>query len=124
MDEDLARRVAALAQRVNGDSNLVRRGRYVTLDLRLDLGAIPYRVAIEQGRIAAFGIETRPMPSYRFAVRGEAASWRAFWQPCPPPRHHDIFALQKSGAFRIEGDLHPLMANLLPTTASSASARR
>jgi hypothetical protein len=113
MDDDLARRVATLAQRVNGDPDLVRRGRYVTLELRLEFGAVPYRIAIERGRIVALEIETRPMPSYHFAIRGEAAAWRAFWLACPPPHHHDIFALQKSGAFQIEGDLHPLMANLL-----------
>lgn len=112
-DTDLTRRLALLPQRVNGDPTLVRRGRFITLELRIELGTFPYTIAIERGRIAALDQETRPLRSYRFAVRGGAESWRAFWQPIPPPHHHDIFALQKLGAFRIDGDLYPLMANLL-----------
>jgi hypothetical protein len=121
--KDLTRRIALLAPRVNGDSNLVRRGRQVSLELRLELGDTPYRVAVERGRIAALEIEARPMRSYVFAVRGVAAAWRAFWQPVPPPHHHDIFALQKIGAFRIEGELYPLMANLLYFKAVLAAPR-
>jgi hypothetical protein len=112
-DDDLTRRIATLPPRVNADAELVRRGRYVTLELRLELGDAVYRVAIERGRIASAEPDRRPMRSYRFAIGGDAAAWRAFWQPIPPPHHHDIFALQKHGAFRIEGDLYPLMANLL-----------
>ena len=31
----------------------------------------------------------------------------------PAPGHNDIFALFKRGKLKIEGDLHPFMANLL-----------
>jgi hypothetical protein len=106
-------RVALLPRRVNGDPALVRRGRFVTLDFRIEIGTIPYRVSLDRGRVEALEREGRIMRSYRFAVRGGEDAWRAFWLPCPPPHHHDIFALQKLGAFRIEGDLYPLMANLL-----------
>ena len=36
-----------------------------------------------------------------------------FWSPQPPPGFNDIFALFKRKLQRIEGDLHPFMANLL-----------
>ena len=123
-EAELARRLMRLPELVNGDPVLVRRGRFVTLDLRLDLGTVPYTVTVERGRIAALEPERQLMRSYRFAVRGGEESWRAFWQPCPPPHHHDIFALQKSGAFRIEGDLLPLMTNLLYFKAVLAAPRR
>jgi hypothetical protein len=122
-DSELTRRIMTLPALVNGDAVLVRRGRFVSLDLRIELGAVPYAVTVERGRIAALEEERRLMRSYRFAVRGGEQSWRAFWQPCPPPHHHDIFALQKLGAFRIEGDLHPLMANLLYFKALLAAPR-
>lgn len=33
-------------------------------------------------------------------------------EPVPKPGWHDLFALCKRGAMRIEGGLHPFMANL------------
>jgi hypothetical protein len=109
---DLARRVATLAECVNEDAWLVHRGRFVTLTFLLELAATPYYVAIDRGRVAALDSGPALMRAWRFAVRGQAEAWRQFWQPMPPPHHHDIFALAKRGDFRIEGDLQPLMANL------------
>ena len=111
-DAALARAIEALPGLVNADAPLVRRGRFVTLELRVELGDVPYQIAIERGRIAALERGPFVMRAWRFAVRGGDVAWRQFWLPCPPPHHHDIFALAKSGAFRIEGDLHPLMAHL------------
>jgi len=45
-------------------------------------------------------------------VRGSAQGWAALWQDPPPPGWHDIFALTKRGEMALEGNLHPLMANL------------
>ena len=39
--------------------------------------------------------------------------WEKFWQPLPPLGFTDIFALVKQKLMRVEGDLHPFMANLL-----------
>jgi hypothetical protein len=125
LDEtDLERRIAALPALVNGDARLVERGRYVTLDLELGLGAVPYWVAFERGRVASLERGPHLLRSFRFAVRGSADGWRQFWLPVPPPHHHDIFALQKLGLFRIEGDLQPLMANLLYFKDVLAAPRR
>ena len=110
---DLARRIALLPPHANGDAFLVHRGRFVTLDFRIELGAAPYQVSIERGRIAALERGPHLMRSWRFRIAGQEAAWRQFWQEVPPPHHHDIFALQKLGTFAIEGDLQPLMANLL-----------
>ena len=32
--------------------------------------------------------------------------------PLPPPGSHDLIAMLKTGALRLEGDQHPFMANL------------
>lgn len=63
------------------------------------------------------------MKSWAFAVRGSSDAWDKFWRPLPPPDFHDIFALAKRGAFRIEGDFRPLMTNLLYFKALLAAPR-
>jgi len=121
---DLAHGLEALPRLVNTDARLVERGRFVSLELRIDLGAVPYQLVFERGRIAAVERGPFPLRSWRFAVRGGEDAWRQFWLPCPPPHCHDIFALAKRGDFRIEGDLYPLMANLLYFKAVLAAPRR
>jgi hypothetical protein len=53
------------------------------------------------------------MRSWRFALRGDAEAWNAFWEPVPLPGFHDVFALTKAKRFVLEGDLHPFMSRLL-----------
>jgi hypothetical protein len=107
----------------NADEVLLRRGRHLTTDVMIEIGAHPRFVAIEHGRIV--GMESGPaiMKSWAFAVRGNAEAWDKFWQPAPPPNFHDIFALAKLGAFRIEGDFRPLITNLLYFKALLAMPR-
>ena len=40
------------------------------------------------------------------------AAWSTFWTAVPPPGFHDLIAMLKVRALRIEGDQHPFMANL------------
>lgn len=121
---DLVFRLDRLPQLVNGDAALVRRGRWVSLDFLLELGDAPYHITIAEGRIAALQRGPLLMGAWRFAVRGSAEGWRRFWQPVPEPQWHDLFALTKRGAFRIEGDLQPLMANLFYFKDVLAAPRR
>ena len=110
---DLAAMIAKLPDLVNGDAALVRRGRTLTVDVLIEIGAAPYYLSIAAGRIAR--IERGPLltRSWSFAIRGSEHAWRQFWLPMPPPHFHDLFALAKRGEFRIEGDFYPLMSNLL-----------
>ena len=105
--------IERLPELVNADVALVRRGHTLTADILLEVGATPFYVTIERGRIIR--IERGPllMRSWSFAIRGNEPAWRAFWSPVPPPHFHDLFALVKRGEFRIEGDLYPLMTHLL-----------
>ena len=45
-------------------------------------------------------------------MRGTSEAWGRLWQSVPAPGWHDINALMKRGHVVLEGDLHPLMANL------------
>ena len=113
-----------LPELVNGDPVLVRRGRFLSTRFLVGVGETEYLVDIREGRIER--VERGPfvMPSWRFALRGSAEAWRMFWQVVPPPGHHDLFALSKRGLLAIEGDLHPLMANLLYLKDVLAAPRR
>jgi hypothetical protein len=121
---DLAPMVEQLADLVNADAALVRRGRNLTVDVLLEVGATPYYVSIDGGRIVS--IERGPliMRSWSFAIRGNEQAWRQFWLPFPPPHFHDLFALVKRGELRIEGDLYPLMTHLLYFKGVLAAPRR
>jgi len=121
---DLAAMVEKLPDLVNGDAALVRRGRTLTVDVLIEIGATTYYLSIERGRVAR--IERGPLltRSWSFAIRGSEHAWRQFWLPMPPPHFHDLFALAKRGEFRIEGDFYPLMSNLLYFKALLAAPRR
>src|SRR5262245_43827346 len=121
---DLAAMIEKLPDLVNADAALVRRGRTLTVVVLIEIGATPYYVSIAAGRIAR--VERGPLltRSWSFAIRGSEQAWGQFWLPVPPPHFHDLFALAKRGEFRIEGDFHPLMSNLLYLKDMLAAPRR
>ena len=121
---DLAPIIEQLAELVNIDAALVRRGRNLTVDVLLEVGAAPYYVSIDGGRIVSIERGPLVMRSWSFAIRGNEQAWRQFWLPFPPPHFHDLFALAKRGEFRIEGDLYPLMTHLLYFKGVLAAPRR
>ena len=90
-----------LAARANDDEFLVHRGRFLTGDILVEIGDVPFIVAIDKGRVAAVERGPFPLRPWVFAVRGSEEGWRGFWQPIPPPQFHDIFALVKRGHFRL-----------------------
>ena len=101
-----------LPRLVNEDADLVRRGAWVDLQFQVGLGTVPYHVTVAGGRIT--GLDRGPilMRPSRFQISATTEAWRRFWQPVPEPGWHDLLALTKRGAARIEGDLQPLLANL------------
>ena len=102
-----------LQRLVNEDPTLIRRGRWTSADLLLEVGAQGHVLAIRQGRIdRVTPVDTNVSP-WDFAIRGTAEAWAEFWKPLPKPRHHDLIALIREGKMRFEGDIDLLMANLL-----------
>jgi hypothetical protein len=97
---------------VNGDANLVRRGRDCSTTFLVEIGDTAWLVTVHEGRVTR--VERGPflMRAWSFAVRAPAEAWTKFWEPIPAPGYHDLFAMAKGGHARIEGDLLPLMANL------------
>jgi hypothetical protein len=112
-----------LGEIVNRDEALVRRGRYFSDTFMLEVGATQYLIEVREGRIAS--VETGPfvMRSWTFAIRATEEVWRQFWRTLPPPGYHDIFALLREGRVVLDGELRPLMANLLYVKAVIAAPR-
>lgn len=101
-----------LAELVNADARLVRRGRDCSMTFLVETGATQWLVSVHKGRIV--DVERGPflMRAWAFAIRAPAEAWRQFWQPVPAAGFHDLFAMAKGGSARIEGDLRPLMQHL------------
>ncbi len=102
-----------LAARVNGDAQLVRRGRHVNTAFLIAIDNADHIVCIEHGRVVSITPGPFITPNYAFALRAARDSWDKLWSPSPIPGYTDIFALVKKKLLRIEGDLHPFMSNLL-----------
>ena len=107
-----ADRFARLPDLLAANSDLLRRGRWVTVDCRIDIGEQPFFLALENGVLAAFERGTRLMRSSAFAIRASDDAWTHHWQPVPAPGWHDLFALTKRGMASMDGDFRPLLQNL------------
>jgi hypothetical protein len=97
---------------VNGNADLVRRGRYLSTTFLVQTGDTAWLVTVHEGRVEK--VERGPflMRAWTFAVRAPESAWARFWEPVPAAGFHDIFAMAKGGHAVVEGDLQPLMANL------------
>jgi len=101
-----------LSDGVNSDEHLVWRGRYLTADIIIHIGSVPFLVRIENGRIKECRKGIPLLCSTVFSVKGTTEAWAAFWENPPKPKWHDIFALTKFGHMSVEGNFQPFMANL------------
>lgn len=104
--------IEEIAARVNADTALVRRGRFVSLDFIVGVGDTDYVVAVREGRIGA--VEKRRVQTHagRFSVRARNDVWAEHWQPMPQRGRHDLFSMVAAGLAEFDGDLLPLMQNL------------
>jgi hypothetical protein len=91
---------------------VARRARTLRATALIEVGDRPYLLRVENGAVS---VETGPflLPSWDFALRAPAEEWRRFWLPVPPPGANDLLAMMKRRVLRLEGTVHPFMANLL-----------
>ena len=126
-NDNIARAVAAferLPALMAEDSDLLRRGRYLTVEFTVEIEDVPFFLSISNGRLTAFERGPSLMRPWAFAVRGSAEAWNRFWESVPEAGWHDLFALIKRGEACVEGDLHPFMANLQYIKDLLAAPRR
>ncbi len=112
MNEPLQRRFETIPERVNGDRALVHRGRYLTADIKVFVGASPYMLYIRSGEIQSISQQPPLFAAADLVIEATEEAWAALWETYPRPGWHDIFALTKRGAMRVEGDSHVLFAHL------------
>ena len=108
----VAETLSRLPDLVNGQTDLIRRGRFMNAEFLVEADTVPIHLVVEHGRITEIARGPFRMRSWRFAIRAEAQAWLRFWEPFPEPGFHDIIAMSRMGVARLEGDLQPLMANL------------
>jgi hypothetical protein len=113
-----------LAQLVNEDPSLVRRGRYLSTTFLVETGSTAWLVTVHEGRVTKLERGPFLMRGWSFAVRASEEAWRRFWEPVPAAGWHDLFAMTKGGHATVEGDLRPLMANLRYVKDVLAKPRR
>ena len=111
--DEFGERLADLAELVDRDPTLLRRGRYLNTTCRLDIGDKTVLLRIVDGRITETWTGPFVTPSAAFAISGKTAIWRRFLAADPPPGDHDLLAFIKRRELTLSGDLHPLMSHLL-----------
>ena len=116
--------IDTIADIVNADAGLVRRGRFVDTTFMIAVDDAYTLIRVQEGRIAAMTPGPFITPDYSFCLRAERAVWEKFWRPLPPLGFTDVFALVKTKRMKVEGDLHPFMANLLYFKDVIAAPRR
>jgi hypothetical protein len=102
-----------IASLVNADARLIQRGRFVDTTFMIAIDDADTLIRIQEGRVTKVTPGPFITPNYSFALRASRSVWEEFWQPLPPLGFTDIFALVKQKLMRVEGDIHPFMANLL-----------
>ena len=102
-----------IASLVNADAKLVRRGRFVDTTFMIAIDDAYTLIRVQEGRVTQVTPGPFITPDYSFALRASRGVWEKFWQPLPPLGFTDVFALVKQKLMRVEGDIHPFMANLL-----------
>ena len=126
--EAVAERLRALA---NAQAWLVHRGRFLDVSFLLQAGEASWLVRIHRGRVEAVDKGPFVMARWTFALKASEEAWATFWRPVPPPGCHDLMAMLKTRALKLEGDQHPFFANLryfkellaLPRAATEAGNR-
>lgn len=104
--------IERLAEKVNGNAPLVRRGQYLSTTFLLQVGAEGWLVTVEKGRIAQVARHASPIGNFAFALRASQDAWTEFWQRVPKPGFHDLVALSKFRHLKVEGDIKVFMTHL------------
>lgn len=104
--------IEQLADKVNANAALVRRGQYLDTTFLLQAGAESWLVTVERGRIASVSREGLPIVPHSFALRASREAWTEFFQRIPKPGYHDLIALTKFRHLKVDGDIKIFMTHL------------
>ena len=105
-------RFAQLPGLLAADTDLLRRGRWLSVECRIDVGEQPFYLSLRDGALVGLGRGPLLMHSTIFSFGASDEAWTNHWRPIPAPGWHDLFALTKRGAAAMAGDLRPFLQNL------------
>lgn len=111
-EEEVVSTLLRLPELAEGEEDLRRRGRLLTVDCLIGTPRTPIYLSIGQGCVTAATRGPLLMRATRFSCRADPAAWAAHWEAMPKAGFHDLLALTKRGAASLEGDLHPFIAHL------------
>lgn len=112
LQDSLCDRFELIKELVNADSYLIHRGRFLTADIVIQIGDVPYLVSICGGRVLAISRKFPIFQDRKFTLKGSLKAWSMLWELMPKADWHDIFALTKSGGMTLEGEMQPFFAHL------------
>ena len=98
---------------VNEDASLQQWGRCVSLEFLLGVGNTDYLIRIEEGNVTDVRLRSLPIESGVFTIRAAADVWAEHWRPVPKRDYHDLFSMLSAGLAQLDGDITPLMQNLI-----------
>ena len=97
----------------NGDHSLVRRGRWISLEFLWGIGESDYLILLREGRVTEVRLRTLPIETGMFSIRAAQEVWIEHWRPLPKRDYHDLFSMLSAGLASLDGEITPLMQNLL-----------
>ena len=103
---------AALPARIASAPGLARWGRHLSAEVLFTAGDDAWILSIRDGAVLRAEPAPAIMPRYNLALRFDPEGLARFLATPPPPGWHDLMALMRQGALRVEGDLQPFMAHL------------
>lgn len=108
---DLA--VEGLPARVAAAPTLARWGRHLDAEVLLEVGERAWLLTLRDGQVARVQAGPFVMPRWTLALRIEPEGLTRFLAPEPAPGWHDLLALRRHGALRVEGDTTPFFRHLM-----------
>lgn len=122
-EEQVSEIKSVLSGMVESDFELCHLGKAVSLTFFWGIGDMDLAVELRDGKIIALTERNLPIAEGRFAVRADVSVWRRHWRVIPDPEYHDMFSMLSAGHATLDGDITPVMQNLLYFKALLAAPR-
>lgn len=102
----------ARAEHVNVDAEMRLIGNWLSIPISLSFDDTRFVLKLDAGRISEVIAQPRIDERSVFGFRAPLEVWRKYFEPVPPPRYHDIFAmLMRVPEFKLDGDSQAFMQN-------------
>ena len=101
-----------LKNKVNKNTNLIKRGRWINLTFILGVNEKEFIFKIVDGKINSISQKKVDTEFGIFKISSSLENWEKHWLKIPPRDFHDLFAMLSKKIVKIDGNILPLMQNL------------